>query len=142
MERLLPKLLGGWALLNTLLVAAAAVLAFLRHPMIFEPQGIGPDRIAIAALFTPYEAQAWAFLLVIALMMAIVGFGLIRRKRWARILLIVALIGAMLATLPALIWGATSGSPAVAVGGALKIAIYLVFALALNTNFAKRSLDQ
>jgi hypothetical protein len=138
MEKWVPRLLGGWVVLNGLAVAAIAALAFNKSPIVYEASGFGPDRIALARIFHPYEASAGWFLIFIAAVFILLGVGIHGRRRWARWAGMAIVLLAVAATLPALVWGVSHREFGVVAGGAAKVALYLVIAMLLSTHAARR----
>lgn len=133
LERWLPRILGGSALLNSGFVPVLAILAFAGSSLIFEPQGIGPSRIAAADIFRPHEHLSGWMLMGIRLGLGFLSWGLFRRRR-AAISVIRALMGlASVRTLIAIVWGWSAGQPGVVISGAMKVTLYAaVFAMLLS----------
>lgn len=117
-------LAGVWVLLNALIISVAAVLAFRRHDLIYRPAGLGPQRVAIADLFHPFQNFTGFFLIGIAAAVAAVGIGMILRQAWTRFVLLITLSAAVAGTLFAVAWGVSNAESGVVWGGVVKLAIY------------------
>lgn len=138
MEKWVPRLLGGWVVLNGLVVAAIAALAFNQSPIVYEPSGFGPDRIPLARIFHPYESSAGWFLILIAMVFILLGVGFLSRRRWSRWAGMTIVLLAVGATLPALAWGVSHREFGVVAGGAAKVGFYLFIGMLLSTRTARR----
>ena len=138
MVRPLPvTVLAGLSLLNAVVAGAAGVATLAGWRALFEPGGLGPNRIAPASLLGPLAPAAGPVLLGLAAAFAAVGHGLLILSPWVRVALsiVFALLGA--STLAATAWGLSHGEPGVIVGGLLKAAAMGVLVWYLNTPTAR-----
>ena len=114
--------LAGLAVLNALAAGAAGVATLAGWSAVFEPGGLGPNRIAPAALLGPLAPAAGFVLLGLSGAFAAIAYGLIALAPWVRVALSVVFGSLGAVTVMATAWGIAHGEPGVIVGGLLKLA--------------------
>lgn len=123
---------GSWGLLNATLIAALGIATLLGNRLVFEAGGVGPNRIAPASLLGPLANHAGWVLLALAVCVAVMAFGLLRRREWSRqVLLAIATIAAA-STLFAMIWAAQRAEWTTMAWGAAKVALYVAIGILLQ----------
>lgn len=92
------------AALNGTCAWVVAALAWAGSKAVWEPQGLGPNRLALADLVGPFRDYTAWFLASIGLLLVVVGVGLFLLKPWARRVTIAAVGGSALSTLVVMVW--------------------------------------
>ena len=98
-------LLGGLGLVNGLIALGLAGATLRGSRLIYEPGGLGPNRVAPAALLGPLAPRAGWVLLVLAVGMLAIGGALLALRPWARGAFVAVLAVVSVATVAGVLWG-------------------------------------
>jgi hypothetical protein len=123
-SRPLPiTVLATLAVLNGLGVALLAALASMGSGVVWSPQGVGPNRIALADVFGALRGHTVWLLACFAVLLVVLGVGLFRLRAWARWGVVVAMGVAALGTLVAIVWAVRQREWGVVAAGLVKVTV-------------------
>ena len=115
--------LGVLGLANGLVALGLATATFCGSQLLYQTAGLGPNRVAPAALLGPLAPRAGWVLLVLAVGMLAVGAALLALQPWARRLLAAVLAVVSVATIVGVAWGVVHEAWGLVAVGLVKLAI-------------------
>ena len=121
-----PKVLTVLAILgmvNGLVAIGLGLSALFGNRFLFEPDGVGPNRVAIASLFGPLSEYAGWIMIVLGTAVCLAGYGLFALNPWGRRVVFAALSLLFVATSVAVGWGVWQREAGVVIFGLLKLGV-------------------
>lgn len=124
MSRPLPiTVLAVLAVFNGLSFMLLAALASMGSGVVWTPQGVGPNRVALADLFGALRGYTAWLLACLGALAVVLGIGLFRLRPWARWAVVVVMAVPAFATMVAIIWAVRQREWAVVAAGLVKVTV-------------------
>ena len=116
-------LLGVLGLANGVVALGLATATLRGSQLLYQSGGMGPNRVAPAALLGPLAPRAGWVLLVLAVGLLAIGGALLSLRPWARQMLATVLAVISVATMVGVVWGVVHGAWGLVVVGLVKLTI-------------------